>query len=296
MKLPARVSAPLAIAGLAALLSGLLAAGIAALLPVKYQAVVVLSTVQSNRAQGLASQLLGAAANGSLQATPALVVRLTQLQSVLLPVAAARTKSGELLIEALSGKVAARLSTARTLKEMRRAVTSSYDRETGLVTLQVVHKDSALARQFVGLTVEHVRRVFVDASRAQGRQMRVAMEARVDSANSQLRHSEQRLSSFLSANRALAAYASAQAQRQQLDRDITLSQTIYQTVVTDREQAIAKELEDAPAVVVLDPLPPSLPTAPRGMAAYFVFGALLGGTLAGAWLFLSGGPAPARVE
>ena len=281
-----RFTSPVAIVAIAGLGGGLLAAAAAALRPAKFQATVVLSTVFNNRGGGLASQLLGANATGSLQATPGLVVRLTQLQSVLLPIAESRTPSGKVLSDILTGKDSRSLSTAKKLKAMREAITSSYDRETGLVTLQVVNRDSTLARLFVERTVEQISRVFVDASRAQGRQMRAAMSERVDSASSQLRHSEERLASFLSANRSLTAYAAAQAERQRIDRDISLAQTIYTQVLTDREQAIAKELEAAPAVVVLDPLPRSLPTVPRAVVAYALFGAMFGCGVAWVWLLM----------
>ena len=164
----------------AGLVFGLAAAASAFFQARKFEAAVVLSTVSNTRGGSLASQLLGPAANGSLQATPPLVVRLTQLQSVLLPVARSRDGTGQVLIERLAGKSLAHLTPSEEMALMRRTLVSSYDRETGLVTLEVVHRDSSLARLLVGRVVDQCQRVFAVASRAQGREMRSAMAERVE--------------------------------------------------------------------------------------------------------------------
>ena len=40
---------------------------------------------------------------------------------------------------------------------------------------------------------------------------------------------------------------------------------VYEQVVTDRQSAIARELEEAPAIAVVEPLPSMLPPKPKQM-------------------------------
>lgn len=226
---------------------------------------------------GLAGSLLGNGLSLGLNATPALIVQLAQLDGVLYPVAETPIGPGPLrIIDRLAGKPAASLDPAEVVKKMRKVVWVSYDRQTGLITLEVVHRDSALARRLATELVAKTSSAFVRAARAQATELRRAQETRVDSAERRLRLAEQRLVEFSRENRAISDYSPAYLERQRLDRDASISRSVYTQAVTDREAAVAKELEATPSVVVVDPLPDRLPTVPRYIVLLTVLGTLAG--------------------
>jgi uncharacterized protein involved in exopolysaccharide biosynthesis len=92
-------------------------------------------------------------------------------------------------------------------------------------------------------------------SRAQASAKRVAQAERVDSARRQLRRAEERSLSFLASNRAFTQYSPASISRQQLEREVTAAQSVYSQARSDYESAVARELEETPAVVVVDSIP-----------------------------------------
>jgi uncharacterized protein involved in exopolysaccharide biosynthesis len=237
----------------------------------RYEASLTLSTVTSPRslplggAGSIAASFLNLSGTGGLQSTPVLIIRLARLQSVTLSVAAHPVPGDSRpVIERLTGDAAVQLSNRTIIRRMNRVLSASFDRESGLVTLRAVHRDSALARAVIEATVSELQRAFVQASRAQASELRKAQEVRLDSASNQLRNAEDRISEFVSANRVIAAYSPLQARLQRLQRAVDIAQTVYLQVRTEREAAIGKELDETPAVVVLDSLPAVLPdTAPK---------------------------------
>jgi len=248
----------------------------------RYEASVTVSTIVNQRSiplggAGLAAQLLNLNTGAGMQATPALVARLTRMQSVLLAVAAFRPSGDSAsVIERLTGRPADRVPNTTVIRTMGRVIMPSLDRETGLVTIRVVHGDSALARTIVERTVAEISRVFREASRAQATELRLAQQARLDSAESQLRHAERHLIEFLGANRLISPHSALQAQLQSLQRAVDIAQTVYLQVRSERESAVGKELEETPAVVVLDMLPATLPRLAMPLARLIVFAMVIG--------------------
>jgi uncharacterized protein involved in exopolysaccharide biosynthesis len=273
-------------------LAALLALIVASRMRERYEASVTVSTVTSSRSlpfgisSGLASQLLNISAGSGLQPTPALVARLARLQSVLLAVAAYRLpRDSVTIVERLTGRAGERLPNTTILRTMGRAITPSWDRETGLVTITVVHRDSAIARALAEQTVAEISRVFRQAARAQATELREAQQARLDSADSQLRHAEKRLVDFLSGNRIIAAHSALQAQLQSLQRAVDIAQSVYLQVRTEREAAVGRELEETPAVVVLDSLPRVLPRVSVAVGRLVAF-AIVAGLVLGVAILL----------
>jgi len=239
------------------------------LTPQRYEAVMTLSTVSSGALPsggGLAASLLAAAAQGGLQATPPFLVELMHLPGVLTEVAQSRVSDGS------SERIIDRIATSsgvdsirsfRVPVVMQTLMRTSVQRETGTITLTVTHRDSALARAVARQLVDEVGRAFVQAAKAQAIELRRSQQARVDSASRQVGQAQDSLIAFLARNRAVAPFSPAAVVQQRLQRAVDLAHQVYGLAVTDREAAIAKELEDTPALVVIDPLPGRLPPVPR---------------------------------
>lgn len=248
---------------------GALLLGIALLLrPRRYEATVTVASVTSRTGlsgAGLAATFLGTPTLGGVQSTPAFVTRLARLDGVLLHVGQLPVGGATRLIDSLEGKGAGAVSPHRLLRKMRELTSVRADLQTGLVTITMRHRDSALVRRAIGGVLEAAEEAFINASRAQASMLRRAQDLRVDSAQKRLTVAEERLRQFLGSNRVVAPYSEASVVRQRLERELRLAETVHSQAVTDRENAVAKELEETPALVIVDPLPAQLRPAPRGI-------------------------------
>lgn len=267
---------------LASCLGAWLAAVLFALIPARrYTASVVLAAVPNTRNASLTgglTALLGSAQLGGIQSTPYFIAKLLLLRSVVTEVAAERVADGRggTVIERVLEQSAAEIRPTQVEPAMRDILSAEVDKQTGLITLRASHTDSAVVRQVANRLVETASNTFVRVSRAQATSQRVAQAARVDSARNQLRRAEGRLLSFQSANRAYTPFSPASISKQQLEREVSNAQTVYTQARTDYEAAAARELEETPAVVIVDPIPQRLLPDPRRIPLKLVLATALG--------------------
>lgn len=279
--------------------------------PRRFEASTTLAAVSADRLPsslgGLAA-LSGLSADGSFAATPDLLAQLLQSRRVLLEVATSPVAAGldsVRLIDALAagGQPPHRLVDVE--RTMRQSISVTVERRTGLIALVVRHRDTALARSVNERIVEAAGSTFASLTAAQARVQRIAQDTRVDRASAALRRTEERLIDFLAANRTLAPYSPATAERQRLEREIGIAAQAYTQAVTERESALARELEQTPVLVVVDPVPAELPPVPRFSVFYGLIAALVAAFLVATLLILRelvrrlggrGDPAARRLE
>lgn len=264
------------------------AAGASLLRARRYEAIVSVATVGATRGatlgQGISAAFLSAT-NTGLQATPALIGRL--LSSSAVASAVARSKApgdsrrdlGQVLDESLSDQP----SEAGLVHAVQKVSSVDVDRETGLITIRVALPDSALARLVVQRLVDEATLLFRNASRAQAREIHVALEARVDSARRQMANVEDALFAFASSNRSNSPYSRTAVEQQRLERQVVIAQGVLVQALQEREGAIGKELEEAPALVVVEPLPAELPRLLPETWIWIAIGGLIGMVGSVAW-------------
>ena len=131
-------------------------------------------------------------------------------------------------------------------------------------------------------------RTFVEVLRSQASDQREAGQAQVDSARRQLRAVEARLQQFQTTHRVYAPYSPAAVERPRIDRDLVAAQAAYSDAVSERQTAIARELAEMPAVVVVDPIPPELTKVPRQAVLKLILAAVLGLLAAGLVMAVQG--------
>jgi uncharacterized protein involved in exopolysaccharide biosynthesis len=233
----------------------------------KYTASVVLAAVPNARMSALSgglSAILGSAQLGGVQSTPYFIAKLILLRSVIMEVASERVadaRGGTVIERVLEER--APIKPGRVEPAMRKAVSAEVDKQTGVITVETTLADSAVARLVTNHLVEKASDAFVRVSRAQATSQRVAQAQRVDSAQRQLRRAEERSREFNSSNRAYTVFSEASVTRRQLEREATNAQTVYNQALADYETAVARELEETPAVVVVDSIPNRLLPDPR---------------------------------
>lgn len=280
-----RLPAILLVTGVVAVLVG----GWALLWPRPHEARSVLAAVGSSRLgfslPGGDAGLLGGSirlGGGGVEATPEMVGYLLNAETVLLTVAARPLPDGGTLAERVAGGTVEALGAEQTLRKVRRHLRIATARPTGLITLTVRHRDSTLARLLATGIVEETQRLFASVTSSQAGQFRRAQDARVDSAATQLAAAEVRLLRFNEGNRVVVAGSRLALERSRLERDVLTAQSVFQSAVSDRESARARELEVTPALALVEPLPARLPLEERRVVALAAFS----GVIAGAALFL----------
>lgn len=233
----------------------------------EYTATVVLAAVPNARTSALSgglSAILGSAQLGGIQSTPYFIAKLMLLRSVIMEVASER------LADARGGTVIERvleergpITLTRVEPAMRNVVSADVDKQTGLITVRTTLPDSAVARLITRRIMEKSSETFVRVSRAQATSQRTAQAERVDSAQRQLRRAEERSRNFASTNRAFTAFSEASVARRDVEREVNNAQMVYTQARSDYETAVARELEETPAVVVVDSIPSRLLPDPR---------------------------------
>ena len=256
------------------LVGGPVAVGVSVLIvgvltPRSYEGKVVVSPVTSTldaSGASLAASVLGGVSLGGIRSTATLVSRLARLDGVLFQVAMEPLNdTGLRVVDRLKGKDAGEVSDRDALEEMRKTVTSAADTKSGLVAITVTAKDSALVRLIVEKLLAYTSTAFVDAVRAQASALKHAQDARVDNAQLELSRAEDALLKWRQANRSSNQFADASLTQRRLERELSIAEQLYIQVVTQREAAASQELEETPALVIIDGLPRRLRTKSRGL-------------------------------
>jgi len=245
----------------------------------KYTATVVLAAVPNARTSALSgglSAILGSAQLGGIQSTPYFIAKLILLRSVLMQVASERVtdSGGGTVIERVLEERAP-IKLGRVEPAMRKAVSAEVDKQTGLITVETTVSDSAVARFITRRLTETASATFIRVSRAQASSQRTAQAERVDSAQRQLRRAEERSRGFASQNRSYTMFSEASVARRELEREVTNAQGVYSQARSDYETAVARELEETPAVVVVDSIPNRLLPDPRHVPLKLVLASAL---------------------
>jgi uncharacterized protein involved in exopolysaccharide biosynthesis len=205
------------------------------------------------------------------------MVELIKSRAVLAGVGMSATATGAntRIIDRVLGESYDRNDAEEVAKRLADLVTVTTNKETGTIDVAVQHKDSGLARIVASRIVDSASQIFVRTSKAQAQQLRVAQEARVETAGAALASAEERLRQFNDQNRATPPFSVAGLERDRLNRNIRFAEQVYTQAATDREAAYARELEATPTVVVQDPLPRELPKVRKHVLLKMVITALV---------------------
>lgn len=268
---------------LGVLLGAGIATGITVWRPRTYTASAVIAAVPNPKlasAAGGLSALLGPMGASGVQPTPFLVAKLYTLRSALLDVAAREVAPGTLVIERVMQKPRAEIAPEKIESAMRDIVGTDVDKQTGLVTLSVEGRDTAVVR-LVGTTLlDQMTRRYTEIAQSQAADQQEAVTKRVRTSAERLRAAEAALSDFEAANRLYAPHAEAAIIRSRLDRDLATAQGNYTQAVSDRDAATARAIDTPPPLVMVEPFPSTILPDRRLKLLAAILGAVLGGGLA----------------
>ena len=150
-------------------------------------------------------------------------------------------------------------------------------RETGIVTLEVQTEWPDLSQEIAQRLLDEIARFNLHTRQSQAAAERVFIQERVDSARDALLAAESSMQSFLQANRQWENSPDLTFQHDRLERDTSLRQQVYTTLVQSFEQARISEVRDTPVITVLQsPFSPPGPDENR-LLLVIALGIVLGG-------------------
>jgi uncharacterized protein involved in exopolysaccharide biosynthesis len=190
---------------------------------------------------------------------------LSQLATIPLPPSVADPASGRRLIGMLG--VQGRSSTdslEQAIRKLRRSVVVDLDLKSSVIKFTFTARSPTVAAfaadTLLGLVNGFVTR---DLRTRAGAQRRF-LQGRLDEAASEVARQEDRLRTFLEANRDYRNSPSLTLRAAELQRDLDLKRDIYLSVARSLEEARMNEVRDTPLLSVIDqPSVPSRPTSPR---------------------------------
>ncbi len=178
----------------------------------------------------------------------------------------------ELAVRRLRGMVSA--SEVKTLGGIQVSVTTKWPS----VSLAIAQR---LVRGVNEFNLRKTRKLQATAERQ-------FAETQASDAEGLLRAAEDRLQSFLQANRITIGSPQLSFERDRLQRGVLLRQQLYSALLQNREEARLREVRDTPVIVILEE--PQLPLVgeSRKVAQKTLIGALFGGFVGALIVFLSG--------
>lgn len=249
--------------------------------------------------RGLASQfgLAGALGARGEEFPPELVARLTKSSSLLLPIVreqfpeSVRNAGGRTLIDLLKARARGggeapedeRLA-FDAVRRLNRVIDVGVDRKTRAITLSVRSRWPDVSTTVALRLVAALDSVIFDFTRQRAAAERRAMEARIAPQERRLRDAEARTVEFLRGNRDYRLSPELSFEQDRLQREVQLQQQVLVSLFQSREQALAREMQSAPSLAVVEPvLTPVLPEPRRRTLILFVcvfVGTCAGGVVA----------------
>lgn len=279
------------VAGIA-LVGGLVGATIGLLTPIRFvSSATFLPQAAGAPAAGLAaaaSQLGLNVPSASGTWGPGIFVQVLESRSILEPIATERFKVPEQsghespLPDLLGfGKLREPMRTEMTLRALQgRVVSATEDRRLGTVTLHVMAPWPSLAQTLAQRLLTAVNDFNFQTRKSQASAERQFIEGQLAEAQSSLLASENRMQAFLSANRNFGNSPQLTFERDRLQRDVSLRQQVYTSLVQSREDARIREVRDTPVITVIEAPALPLERQPRGTATKAIGGLLLGAIVA----------------
>ncbi len=176
----------------------------------------------------------------------------------------------------------------RLAEDLSNRIQSAFDKKTGVISIQVKMPAPAVAALVARLTTQYLTAYVTTYRTGKARQQAAFLEERVAEARRRYEGAEYALQNYRDQNRNLFLNV-ARMSGNRLQSEYTLTQTVYNDLSRQLEQAKIKVQEETPVFKELDP--PQVPnrrSEPRRTVMVLIY-ALLGVLLGTAWAYLRPG-------
>jgi len=280
------------------LATALLAAVVSLLVPLTYTAITtfVPETSPATRVPaglaGIAGQF-GIALGGEASQSPQFYADLIESRELMERVLRARyPRSSEQGVSADSATLLEILdqggdnsadSLYKGVKKLTKLVSTSVDRKTDVVELDVDAHDRVLAALVANRFLAYLNDFNAKTRQSQAGERRKFTEDRLAQAEADLRRAEEELKIFYQRNRSWQQAPQLVFEEGRLRRQVDVRQEVYLTLRREYETARIDEANDTPVITVIDPpIPPARKSKPKRVL-WVIAGAVLGGVASVAW-------------
>lgn len=138
------------------------------------------------------------------------------------------------------------------ITSVQRAVSSEFDRKTGIFSITVVETDPIIATLMARLSLEYLTTYLTNYRTEKSRQQFKFLSKQVDDAKSRYQTAEYAISKYRDQNRSLFLNT-AKIEEQRLQAEYLLTQSVYNELSKQMEQAKIRIQEETPVFKVLEP-------------------------------------------
>ena len=176
------------------------------------------------------------------------------------------------------------------IKLIQNSVVATFDKKTGIITVAATMPDPVVAASMARFSLEYLTEYITSYRTGKARNQVQFLSRQVDDANRRYQKAEYALSNYRDQNRNVFLYT-AKIQEQRLQADFLLTQSVFNELSKQLEQAKIKVAEESPVFKVLEParipLKKSAPKRTFIMLGFAVAGGLLGIFIYGVSLFFN---------
>jgi uncharacterized protein involved in exopolysaccharide biosynthesis len=274
------------------LLCGALAAAIALTIPAQFRSTLAVmpqaSKAQLSQLSGLAAQFGVNVGGGSSTESPDLYAELIGSRQILGALADStfRTQDGRSvrladLLEVEPAPPAIRRE--QTIKRLRDLVQASVGLRTSAVNVTVIAPDPRVAQRMGELILQLLGEFNLRSRQMSAEAERRFVAGQLAEARGRLEAAEDRLRLWLERNRSYELSPQLTFEKERLEREWQMQQSIYSTLAQSLEQARIEAVRNTPGLVVVEE--PNLPAMrdPRQLGVKMVVGMVLGLLVAAVW-------------
>jgi uncharacterized protein involved in exopolysaccharide biosynthesis len=138
----------------------------------------------------------------------------------------------------------------RTVRELRKHVSAVEDKRLSAVVLTVTTNWPTVSLEMTKRLVDAVTRFNQSTRKSQAGAERLMADSLAGEAERELRASEDRLQSFMQANRVTGS-PNLRFEEDRLQRQVSLRQAVFTSLVQSREEARIREVRETPVLTVL---------------------------------------------
>jgi hypothetical protein len=141
---------------------------------------------------------------------------------------------------------------ARTVTVLKRLIDVREVRPLGTVAMSVTTRWPSVSLALADRLLADVNRFNIEQRQSQAASERHFADTLAGDAERALRSAEDRLQAFLQQNRGFISSPQLQFERDRLQRDVSLRQQLYTTLLQSREDARIREVRTTPVITILE--------------------------------------------
>lgn len=140
----------------------------------------------------------------------------------------------------------------RATERLSNAISASVNRETGVVQLRVSSVHPVLSEQIAGRLLELLNQFNLEVRQSRAQEEGRFISGRMSEAQTELLAAEEALQGFLRQNREFGNSPELTFEHERLQRQVTMRQEVYTSLLRSQEQARIDAVRDTPLFTVID--------------------------------------------